>query len=154
MSVPDPAVTDWVPLWSLAAAAELARVEQGGANTSITATAIASAQTVVTTGPLTIAANTVIEIEVYCPVMQSPAIANGYMQALLFEDATLIGVIGMIQSPAAAQTGAPLFARRRRTPAAGSHTYSLRGIVSGGSGGFIHATAFNYVPAYITVRTV
>jgi hypothetical protein len=63
-----------------------------------------------------------------------PATVNAYMQLWLYQDGVSIGTLATIQVPAAASMQVPVRVARRLTPAAGSHTYSVRASVSTGSG--------------------
>lgn len=92
-------------------------------------------------------------LEVFCPNFLSPAVAAGFTALCLFEGATELGKLAVIQSPAAAANSMTLFARRKFTPSAGSHTYTVTAFVSSGSGlvgGLAGGTAV-YLPAYLRI---
>ena len=102
---------------------------------SPTATTENTANTIVTSNPIVYDGNTPVIIEFFCPYIR-PATdaANRGLNLALYEDGSTIGRIGQFFTPAAGADGKPTLVQRRLTPTAGSHTYSIRAYVSGGTG--------------------
>lgn len=125
-------------------------------STSITATTEATANTVVTANPVAFDGSTVIYVEVYSPSWRPGTDAAGReLRPCLYDDtgggAASIGQIGLFVTSASGADGKGGTLRRRLTPSAATHTYSLRafvnagtGSISGGAGGSGAA-----MPAYI-----
>lgn len=94
---------------------------------AITGTSSATATTIVTAPAFTADGSTIVVIE-FCATYISKG--NAEIQIGLFEDGTAIGRMAYTQGTFI-PIGRPA---RRRTPASGSRTYSIRGWVDGGSG--------------------
>lgn len=119
---------------SLDTGSTLAYVEKTS-NTSVTATTEGTADTVVTATAITFDGATVAMIEFYAPLVDNPAGGASRSQTLvLYEDGASIGQIGQVLNTATAVNQTPVHVVRRRTPAAGSRTYSIRAYVSAGTG--------------------
>lgn len=103
-------------------------------NVSPTATSEGTANTVVTSSAVTYDGSTPIIIEFWCNNARPRADASGNMTLWLYEDGSSIGQIGFISAYEAGAVNQILYGRRRITPTAGSHTYSIRASVSAGTG--------------------
>lgn len=105
------------------------------ANVSVTATTEATANTVVTSTAFTADGATAVYIEFFAPAAQPDNGAAGRTLLFwLYEDGTSIGELGQLITPAAAFMQTPTYLLRKRTPIAGSRTYSIRASVSAGTG--------------------
>lgn len=121
---------------------------------SITATSEGTANSVVSGHSVTYDGATTIIIEFFCPRAQAASGASHFLQIVLLEDGTSIGSIGLVGAVSASGNNYTFgTARRRRTPSAGAHTYSVAafvdastGHVVGGAGG-----SGNFVPGYIRI---
>lgn len=134
---------------------ELDYVEQTSP-VSITSTNEASPNTVITSSSVAYDGSTVVLIEAYFPRINPSGTASAFMTVLLFEDSTSIGRLGLEGNGAnvnVINTYRSAFYSRRITPSAGSHTYSVRAIVSAGTGGFELGAggASTYMPGYIRI---
>jgi hypothetical protein len=122
---------------------------------SPTATTEASANTIVTATAITFDGTTTVMIEYFAPDNQAPGNAAGsWMQAILFDGSSAIGVMAFVMNEVNGQTlRVPIHAVRRLTPSNASHTYSIRGLVSGGTGvvSVGAAGAGTRVPGYIRI---
>jgi hypothetical protein len=120
---------------------------------TVSGTSEGTATTLVTaSAAVTVAAATLICVEFYAPNV-IPA-ATTAIWCDLFQDATALGLIASLQSPATTIFSS-LFARRYLTPGAGSFTYAVKayrgtanGTVNAGSGG-----AAAWPPGYIRVTS-
>lgn len=137
------------PSYSLPPGYEYAYTEFTSA-VSITATTEGTANTVVTASAVTFDGSTVVLIEFSAPSVKA---GTGNIIMCLFEDGTAIGNIGFNDN---AGKFVPMRLGRRRTPANGSRTYSVRafvdagtGSVTGGAGG-----AGANVPGWIRITKV
>lgn len=76
-----------------------------------------------------------IIVEFFAPVLTPAAAANAQCVIALWQDAAAIGLLGQFKNPNVASSNiqTAVYLRRRLTPAAGSHTYSIRGYVAGGT---------------------
>ncbi len=136
-----------------AASLELAYAEIT-ADVVLSATTEATANTIVTAPTVTFDGATAVLIEFFSPRITDGGATDGGWQLFVYDGATSIGSIAFFQHGAASYIHAPVHARRRLTPAAGSHTYSIRGIklgvnnatVQGGAGG-----SGALVPAFIRI---
>jgi len=121
----------------------------------ISATTEATANTVVTAGAVTCNGTDAYWIEFFSPQWIAGSSAN-YLAAVLYDGASSVGILGVMGSTGA-QDYTPAPVRRRLTPSAGSHTYSIRGFISGGANGQFSAQgggAGVQVPGYINVSCV
>ena len=146
--------TGKVPVAQLPAAAtppgtELAYAEIT-ANVSIGGTVI----DVVSSGAITYSGAPIM-IEFFAAEWETPAVLGAFLLAYLWDGSTDLGQLALIYSPGSNTMGTPVYARRRLTPTAGSHTYRIRGYCSGGTGKLQAASGApsTYVPAFIRVTT-
>jgi hypothetical protein len=138
---------------NLAYLGDLAYVEFTS-SASITATTEGTAQQIVTAPAITYAATPII-IEFFSPgISPDPGIAGRTLILVLEDVTTPLGQIAAAQAPAT--TAAPIqtvYAVRKLTPTAASHTYNVRGYVSAGTG-TVRAGAGGagaYLPGFIRV---
>jgi hypothetical protein len=126
---------------------------------SPTATAEASANTVVTADAFTFDGQSGWYIEFYCSNARPDVAAESTLRVWLFDDtgggAASIGRMAVLTSDDAGTVGAnsSILVRRKLTPSAGSHTYSVRATVSAGTGS-LNAGAGgsgNVMPGYIRI---
>lgn len=104
-------------------------------STSITATAEASADTVVTAGAVVFDGSTTVYVEFYSAAFRADTGAAGReLRICLYDGSSSIGQIGFVTSPAASATVHTGIIRRKLTPSAASHTYSIRAFVNSGTG--------------------
>jgi len=101
---------------------------------SVTATAEASANTVVASSSKTYDGSTAIYVEFFAPAVRPASTAAAYVALLLYEDATLLGWYGAPQTPAASFNQSVGWISRKVTPSAGAHVYTVKAIVSSGTG--------------------
>lgn len=122
---------------------------------SITATAEASATTIVTADAVTFDGSTVIYVEFYARYIASAATSGDVLHVWLYDGSSSIGLIAAWIAQASVANRGPCLVRRRLTPSAASHTYSMRatvtnasraGTIGGGAGG-----SGNGMPTYIRV---
>ncbi|MDE2098581.1 MAG: hypothetical protein KGL39_15105 [Patescibacteria group bacterium] len=122
------------------------------ASVSLAATTEASATTVVTASAYTFDGATPVMIEFFAPAANTPV--NSGLWCVLYDGATSLGEMAFVGDPSTAYgNSSPLIGKRRLTPSAASHTYSVRSYTSL-SGGQILAGAGgagNYVPGYIRI---
>lgn len=127
------------------------------AGVSISATSEATANTVVTAGAEVFDGSTVIDIEFFSPEARAGFdVAGRTLHLWLYDGSSSIGRISRVVGPSTTAVNRPVYAVRRLTPSAASHTYSIRGSVDastgnvgGGAGG-----AGNSVPGFIRIRKV
>lgn len=121
-------------------------------NVTVTATTEAGANTVVTATAFTSDATPVI-IEFFAPSVLLFAGTAGAINCVLFEDGSPIGVLAYAENSAADAFQLPVLGRRRLTPTAASHTYSIRAHRNGGNGTIAAGAggAGAYVPGYIRI---
>jgi len=119
-------------------------------NVSCTATTEATANTIVTASAVTFDGSTAAVIEFFCPNFDA---SDSPTFSLFLYDGTSIGFL-MQRSVTAGTAMGPIYVSRRLTPSAASHTYSIRGDVSSGSGVSVKAGAGgagSVVPAFIRI---
>lgn len=98
------------------------------AQVTVTGTAEGSETTIVTGGSVSYDGSTAVDIE-FCASRVTLAAGAVDRPAIftLYEDSTALGRLCTLTSPVATQTFRfPIFARFRRTPTAGSHTYTVK----------------------------
>jgi hypothetical protein len=139
--LPYPASTDPadVPgdLSKLALALDEIAYTEFTANVSVTATTEATANTVVAASAVTFDGATAVLIEFFAAAMQPDInLAGRALLVWLYQDGTSIGEIAQVTAPTANQLQGPMSVKRRITPSAGSHTYSIRSSVNAGTGSF------------------
>jgi len=129
-----------VPAWAAGAAGSGGELgyAQRTANLNITATTEATAQEVVA-APAIVFDGTAVYIEFFAPLMQLPAAANAFMDCALFQDGGSIGLISRCGNSGSASMITPVSLKRRISPSAGSHVFSIRSYVSTGTGAFTTA---------------
>lgn len=125
---------------------------------SVTATAEASANTVVSGASVAYDGATVVLIEFWAPWWNPDTTSAGNFIALyLYDGSTSLGRIGLrFNQVAAVNNHGPVSAARRLTPSNASHTYSIRAIVSAGTGTVQAGAAGsgNDNPAFIRITKV
>lgn len=138
--------------WAFPPGHSLSRVEYTG-NVSLTNTAEASADTIVTAGAISFDGSTVVDIEFFCPGASVQATAAASAIFWLYDGSSSIGKIAQVRNVAASSIIVPVLAVRRLTPSNASHTYSIRGttssgtsIANAGAGG-----AGNFTPGHIRI---
>lgn len=123
---------------------------QKTSNTSITATSDSTADTIVTGASMSFDGTAII-IEFFTPFMANPT-GNINIELELYEDGSRIGHLGQETGESVIQR-VPVLVRRKHTPSAGTHQYSIRafvdsgtGTINGGAGG-----AGAYMPCYMRI---
>ena len=107
------------------------------AEVTISATAVASANTIVTAATLQFDGSTPINIDFWAPYVNVGANASGNQVSLyLFDNGTSIGRAAISSTTANTTLALPIFASRKLTPTAGQHIYSARAIRSNADGAF------------------
>jgi len=117
----------------------------------INATTEPTANVIVTAAAITVDGATPIEIEFTNRRMQYPAVGGATMALVLYEDGASIGQLSLGTIGNSSELGFTI--TRRMTPLSGSHTYSVRGFVSTGSG-TVHAGvggSGNFLPGSIRI---
>lgn len=106
---------------------------------TITATTLETADTVITGNAVTYDGVTPVLLEFYCG-RAAPSSASGgrYLVIILLEDSTVLGNLAFIRTPATGDFDVPVHCSLRRTPSSGSHTYTVKAWVNGGTG-YIYA---------------
>ena len=131
---------------------EFDHVEYTAGTVSVTATAEASANTLVTGNAVAYDGATPIIVEFFCPrVAPNTGTAGDYTIIYLFDGSTSIGIMALEQTPAASSAGRSVLARRRITPSNASHTYSARAITNSGTASFYNGAGGlgNHPPMYL-----
>lgn len=123
---------------------------------TVSATAEASATTLITGSSVAYDGSTAVIIEAWFPYIAAPAVAGGLVALVLYDGASSIGQFGMLLNPAGAALRAPFSAKRRLTPSAASHTYSIRAFrdASGTGTATAHAAAGGstvHMPAFMRI---
>ena len=113
--------------------------------TSITATTAGTANTIITAGAVTFDGSTTVTIEFFSMGVQK---GTTYIAVCLFEDGTQIGQWGYSEA-----AYAPVHLVRRRTPASGSRTYSVRAFVDAGTGSVAAGSGVGAasIPAFLRI---
>ena len=101
-------------------------------DTSITATSAATANTIVTGNAVTYDGSTPVIIEFFTPAINTEPTGGSLCFVVLY-DGTGIGTLAIQRTPASANDDKAAYVRRRLTPSAASHTYSIRAYVSAGT---------------------
>jgi hypothetical protein len=153
--LPYPAATDPadVPadMQRLAVALDEIAYAEITADVNVTATAQASANTVVTAPAVTFDGTTVVYVEFQATRVETFA-GNGAAVVIdLWDGSTDLGFLGVVLAQGGANSIAAPFSRARRlTPSAAAHTYSIRAWQLVGNG-VIRAVAPN-LPAFIRIK--
>jgi hypothetical protein len=100
---------------------------------NITATTEATANTVVTGNAVTYNGTDIVMVEFFTPYQQQPT-SQSNMFLVLYDGSSSIGEMSLVTFSTGSTFRVPVFAARRITPSNASHTYSVRGYVSGGTG--------------------
>lgn len=121
-------------------------------NVNVTATSEATADTIVTADAFTPDGSTVVMLE-FWSYLVTPENADGvHMIFYLYDGSTSLGNVGQItHGGTAQQRPGPVYIRRRLTPTAAAHTYSIR--CSTGSGTAV-VGASSAAPAFIRATSV
>lgn len=127
-------------------------------DTSVTATSEATADTVVTGSAVAYDGSTIVQIQFGANYIQpDQAAAARSISVWLYDGSSSIGRMTIARNDAAAAFPTyPVYATRRLTPSAATHTYSIRASVSAGTG-TIGAGAGgngNAMPGYIRIVRV
>lgn len=128
-------------------------VGSSGTN-AITATSEATATTIITANAVAYDGSTIVMIEFFVPEAIPPSTDNNFVRFVLYDGSSSIGYFGIVFDPKLASGSSarwPVHLMRRLTPSAASHTYSVRGYVSSGTGeanGGAGGTA-TYLPVFI-----
>lgn len=109
------------------------KYQQITAPVDITATTAPTAQTVVTTGSITLDGSPVI-VEFYSPAVRPGVTLNSQILMHLYDGSTDLGYIAQVMTPAASTMIAQVHAFRRLTPTPGNHNYTVKAWVSAGAG--------------------
>lgn len=121
---------------------------------SITNTVEASADTLVTGASQAYAAVPTM-FEFFCPNIDPQNTANAFVTLYLFDGATSLGYIGWVRQETTANLFVPVTCKRRLTPTAATHQYSVRATTSSGTGAATAGAggAGAYVPMYLRITT-
>ena len=120
---------------------------------SPTATTEATANTVVTGNSVTYDGSTAVWVEFYSPYCY-PAQANlATLSIWLYDGSSSIGFMGAQTAPAASISATAFLARKRLTPSAAAHTYSIRASTSTGTASIYGGAsgAGNFPAAFIRI---
>jgi hypothetical protein len=126
------------------------------ANKSITATGAVGGDAVVS-APATVFDGSAVALDFFSPAVVPASIAAATVQLFLYEGGTVLCTLAVVSTTTAGQAYVPVFATRRFTPAAGSHTYGIgafrelgNGTVVAGAG----AGVGQFAPAFIRITKV
>lgn len=125
-------------------------------NASITATTEGTAQTIVAADAIVFDGSTIVWVEFFAPTWAHSS-TTGDLNLALFDNSTSVGTIWRTANPSAASLGQQsIVGKRRLTPSAASHTYSIRGYVDTGTGTVVGGTggAALDVPGFILITKV
>jgi hypothetical protein len=137
----------WLRRSGVWVADELAYAQVTG-TVNVTATAYATADVLITAPAVTLDGGLVM-VEYFAPSVTTAA--AGQIGVALWDGTTDLGIIAQFQSGGTGSQRTPLLARRRLTPTAGSHTFSVRAVVAGGTAAFSSGPggASQLSPAYL-----
>lgn len=113
-------------------AKELGYVE-ATATVSITSASPGAAHMLASLPAITFAARP-IRLEFFTPYAQPASTANAQLLFGFFDGETQLGIAAQLLNPASSLYIVPIYAARRLTPSAGSHTYSARAWQASGNG--------------------
>lgn len=134
--------------------AQLSYVEFTAA-VSVTGTTEAGSNNVVTSAAVTYDGSTPVMIDFFAPNVNAPNAASGFIVLLLYEDATILGLLGILRQPGttSANMTAAMYLSRRITPASGSKAYSIKAYVSSGTGTITAGAGGTgtYLPGFIRI---
>ena len=122
-------------------------------NVNVTATVEASADTIVSAGAVAFDGSIIAVVEFFTPAARPAASAAASIKYYLYDGASSIGLIAQQFSAAASSSIFECYGTRRLTPSNASHTYSIRAIVSTGTGVVVAGAggSGNYVPGFIRI---
>ena len=117
-------------------------------NASITATTSGTANTVVTAAAVTFDGSTAVMVEFWAVACK---IGTSEIKIELFDGSTSLGLL--VNNSTGGTSGVPTVGHRRLTPTAGTHTYSIRAYVDGGTGTVYAGAggATTNLPAFIRI---
>jgi len=143
-----------IPVWDnaakkwVAAARELAYA-QIVANVSLTGSGQGNATTIVTAPAVTFDGATPVYVDFFAPLFEATVVAV----LVLFEDGVALGNIAELKPSAASNIQVPAYVRRKITPTAAAHTYSIRGYVGGGTAQIAAGNGgAGFLPAFIRIE--
>lgn len=122
-------------------------------NVTVTSATESGATTVVTAPALTANGTDSFWVEFYTPLAEPGVNGDSVIEIYLFDGTTSLGIVGQVLNSGAGSfpLSVPVVTKKKITPSAGSHTYSVRasqaianGTIFGGTGG-----AGNFMPGYI-----
>lgn len=122
------------------------------ANVTVSVSAEASAQVVVTAPAYVSDGVTPILVEFFAMTLRTPGVAGGTITLVLFLDGVSIGRCAQHSADTATQTDAPVYVARRIVPAAGSRVFSMRAIATPSGSGLVLAGAGGVgagIPGYL-----
>lgn len=124
-------------------------------STAVTATAVASATTIITAPPVTFNGTDAVLLDVYFPAWVHN-LSRDTTQFFLFEDGAVKGQLSAARQANAFDYFGPISMQRRFVPTAGSHTYSIRGTVQTGTATIEAGTGVGsaFVPSFIRITRV
>lgn len=121
---------------------------------AISATTEATANTVVTGSAVAYDGATAIVIEFFAPYYNQGTATNA-IDLVLYDGSSSIGILSSSGADTTtAHRHGPVYASRRLTPSAASHTYSIRAFITGGANGNVQAGAGgngNWMPGFIRI---
>lgn len=144
------------PAWGYPPGYQFDYVEFTGAATSITATTEATANTIVTANGVAFDGSTAVMIEFFAFAARPEGTAAAILSYYLYDGSSSIGRIGAHSTPASSNNYVPTILRRKLTPSAATHTYSIRAATSSGTGIVLAGAggAAADVPGYIRITKV
>lgn len=127
-------------------------------NVTVTSTTEGSADTVVSSSAVAYDGSTTVFIEFYAPLVDPATDAAGRALLLvLYDGASNLGRMGYAQNEVSGQHGyQTMYAKRRLTPSAATHTYHVKAFVTAGTGTVFagDGAATHYMPAFIRITRV
>ena len=111
--------------------------------------------TTVATSPAVTCDGSPLWIEYTSPHVQAPNVAGGTIFVSMWDGSTDLGLVAAIYTPGN-NIGVPVFLRRKLSPSAGSHTFTVRAYVSPSGSGTVQGGAGGAAPTYLpaTLRIV
>lgn len=123
------------------------------ASVNCTATTEGAANTIVTATGVVFDGSTAVMVEFFASLARPPTTAGALLQFALYDGASSIGVFGVTATGTTQAEYQTVLLRRRLTPTAATHTYSVRGFVSTGTGvvGAGAGGSGTNIPGYIRI---
>lgn len=120
---------------------------------SITATSEGAADTFITGNAVTYDGSTSIIVEFFAAAVTPDSGAAGRQLNVYLYDGSSIGRLSVNTTPAASSSQRAVLVRRKLTPSAGAHTYSIRAAVNSGTGTISAAAGGSgqLMPAYLRI---